>query len=57
MGGKPKMPAPQPTPRMPMPNDQRAKLEKKTAQNRLMQSRGREATNLAADEEEYALGK
>lgn len=55
MAAKPKIPPPQPTPTMPLPNDQRAKLEKRTAQNRLMQSRGREYTNLADDSSEDDL--
>jgi hypothetical protein len=60
MASKPKMPPPQPTVRMPLPNDEQALAAKKRAQNALMSSRGRESTDLTGDDADMTtsfLGK
>lgn len=46
MAAKPKMPAPQPTARMPSPDDEQALAAKRLKQANLLSSRGRESTDL-----------
>jgi hypothetical protein len=55
MGGTPKPPKPLPPVRMPAQGDEAAKQAKKRAQQQLLGSRGREATDLAPDTDSGSL--